>query len=609
MIDVTQGYEDTMSTPSREWNARLTFTKGEDTLTLTSADILAGSLKVTEKVMASDELTVGGTVSATFEVNILSTSVPGTFQLYGSSCFVEYGLKVSESYEYIPMGFFDIDEPTTGVTITSVKGFDRIMRTEKPYDTELIYPATLGEIYADICTKCYIPTDVVTFTNSDLIVDTKPLNQSYRTVLGMVTQLAGSFSRMGRDGKLYLKWFEDTDRLFHPSDRIKFESRKELIQITGVIYKDDSLETPTEYLAGAKTYPIDVSRNMLLDKTHQYVLNNILAKVNPIIMYPCSGEWVGCPEVEVGDVVRNVDIDNVEHPTPITSLTHVFGGNSSFEANARSGMVQQIIPFTEQIVAKLYRRVIQIVGEEIPDKLQDMVDKIQGVTGGSVVTVNHGDGKPIGHIYMDTDDVNTAQNYILINNEGIAFGNNGLLNPPTTAIGIDGQIISGTGFFDSLVTNLISSSLGERLDLSSNVAITSKVSQEDLENYVGGEVDTRITNYSSEVDQRFDNITTTFTEVTTEISDLGNELQTSLDEISTYIRFDINGIELGEIGNPIKLFVENDRIVFTQNDVEVAYIDNNKLYITDGEFLNSLRLGEFAFIPRSNGNLSFGKVM
>jgi hypothetical protein len=76
---------------------------------------------------------------------------------------------------------------------------------------------------------------------------------------------------------------------------------------------------------------------------------------------------------------------------------------------------------------------------------------------------------------MDTDDVNTAQNYILINHEGIAFGDSGLLNPPTTAIGIDGQIISGTGYFNSLVTNLISSSLGESLDLSSNNSITMKV--------------------------------------------------------------------------------------------------------------------------------------
>ena len=38
------------------------------------------------------------------------------------------------------------------------------------------------------------------------------------------------------------------------------------------------------------------------------------------------------------------------------------------------------------------------------------------------------------------------------------------------------------------------------------------------------------------------------------------------------------------------------------------YISGGKLYITDGEFLNSLQLGNFVFEPRNNGNLSFKKI-
>jgi hypothetical protein len=37
-------------------------------------------------------------------------------------------------------------------------------------------------------------------------------------------------------------------------------------------------------------------------------------------------------------------------------------------------------------------------------------------------------------------------------------------------------------------------------------------------------------------------------------------------------------------------------------------ITDNKLYITDGEFMSSLQLGNFAFYPRSSGNLSFKKI-
>ena len=67
-------------------------------------------------------------------------------------------------------------------------------------------------------------------------------------------------------------------------------------------------------------------------------------------------------------------------------------------------------------------------------------------------------------------------------------------------------------------------------------------------------------------------------------------------------------IILGEVNNNLMLKISNDKISFLQNGIEVAYMTDNKLYITDGEFLNSLQLGNFAFYPRSNGNLSFKKI-
>jgi len=56
------------------------------------------------------------------------------------------------------------------------------------------------------------------------------------------------------------------------------------------------------------------------------------------------------------------------------------------------------------------------------------------------------------------------------------------------------------------------------------------------------------------------------------------------------------------------LKISNDKISFLQNGIEIAYMTDNKLYITDGEFLNSLQLGNFAIYPRTSGNLSFKKI-
>lgn len=84
---------------------------------------------------------------------------------------------------------------------------------------------------------------------------------------------------------------------------------------------------------------------------------------------------------------------------------------------------------------------------------------------------------------------------------------------------------------------------------------------------------------------------------------------TKFTELSRYIRFENGNIILGEQNSPIVLRIENERIVFLQSGVESAYWHNRKFYAVDGEFIHSLKLGKFAFIPRATGNLSFTKVV
>lgn len=55
----------------------------------------------------------------------------------------------------------------------------------------------------------------------------------------------------------------------------------------------------------------------------------------------------------------------------------------------------------------------------------------------------------------------------------------------------------------------------------------------------------------------------------------------------------------------LSMLLSEQKLSFYQGSDEVAYFSNNKLYVTDAEILERLQLGKFAFIPRSNGNLSF----
>ena len=112
----------------------------------------------------------------------------------------------------------------------------------------------------------------------------------------------------------------------------------------------------------------------------------------------------------------------------------------------------------------------------------------------------------------------------------------------------------------------------------------------------------------TELEQTKDSFTFSFNNLTQVINDLGDFTKTEFEEIVKYIRFENGNIILGQLGNELTLRISNNRISFLQSGAEVAYINNNRLYITDAEILRQFILGNFAFTPRSNGNLSFRKV-
>lgn len=151
----------------------------------------------------------------------------------------------------------------------------------------------------------------------------------------------------------------------------------------------------------------------------------------------------------------------------------------------------------------------------------------------------------------------------------------------------------------------ISQSLSSAID-QTNDAITSMVESTYTRK-------SEFTKYQTDISTKFtqteDDFLFQFDKLTTDISTLSGDTKTTFKEWIKYIRFVNGNIELGESGNPIMLVIENDRISFKQSGVEVAYFSNNKFNVTDGIFKNSLRVGDFAFEPRTNGNVSFTKVV
>ena len=88
------------------------------------------------------------------------------------------------------------------------------------------------------------------------------------------------------------------------------------------------------------------------------------------------------------------------------------------------------------------------------------------------------------------------------------------------------------------------------------------------------------------------------------VDQVNETADTNYSNIQKYIRFVDGHIVIGVEGNPFSLDIGNDRISFMQNNSEIAYISNHEFYITSGIITQNLRIGNFEFRPRSNGNLS-----
>ena len=112
---------------------------------------------------------------------------------------------------------------------------------------------------------------------------------------------------------------------------------------------------------------------------------------------------------------------------------------------------------------------------------------------------------------------------------------------------------------------------------------------------------------STLAEQSENNFTWTVTKVNEIIEDAAASdslTREQLNLIHTYMRFGEDGLTIGKTGNPLTFRVVNDRLAFYMNDTEVAYLSDNKLYVTQAEILARLQIGKFAYEPQSNGNLS-----
>lgn len=146
--------------------------------------------------------------------------------------------------------------------------------------------------------------------------------------------------------------------------------------------------------------------------------------------------------------------------------------------------------------------------------------------------------------------------------------------------------------------------------------ITAKVS----ETYVSNSA---LNHYKEEVSTQFSQTKSDFTwSINQSVTDAKNEmngqinsvngrldgLKQTTDNVNSYMSFDNDALTLGKSDSAFKTKITNQEWSIQKNGAKVTYINDQTMYITDGQFTQPLKVGSFGFVPRANGSLDFKKV-
>lgn len=191
----------------------------------------------TQKVNPDKEWELGtpATAQFAFELNTMYGDLP---EIQGK----EFRLIVENKAR----GIFIAEKPIKkSDVVVSVTAYDR-MGYFDIYVTEWLdsiqYPITLFELLQSLCDWCNVALDAAnnadTVFNANYIIKEKPNapNATGKQILRWICELAACFAIIAPDGKLQLRWYEETDLIIDgvlDNDTAEFETDKiELLQIS-----------------------------------------------------------------------------------------------------------------------------------------------------------------------------------------------------------------------------------------------------------------------------------------------------------------------------------------------------------------------------------------
>ena len=361
----------------------INFNGVDESTVLTERDIIAGGLSVNRYCVSGKNIEIGSAIAS--ELTVTLDNSDGRFndiKFEGAELYVKVGTKKWDAYRwenaknyYVPFGYFTVDEVPRKTKRITLSALDRMVLFDKTVDrSKLTFPITVAALLRKICQVCnvHLKTDPETLTNSTLSIP-KPFESAdltYRQLLSWIAEITGTCAFIDWEGKLVLKWYEETGEVLNLSDRFDSDLHENEIKLSGIVITDEN----EEHTSGTTDYALKISGNELIQAEHETVADNLYVKLNGFTYTPFSASLKPMPHLYPLDIVTYVDKDNKTHKTIITNYTFTINKNTSVEGNGET-QTQKGYAESNPLTAK-EKGIIKKLQEETNSELNNRVQTV-----------------------------------------------------------------------------------------------------------------------------------------------------------------------------------------------------------------------------------------
>lgn len=334
MRTASTAFKEKLKSSSRNFiNTAVITLKSQVELTVTNANILFSGLEIEDSVGSDTTFNVlGSTIINKCSLTLYNGDESySEYDFEGAHVAVYTALDIDNTIEQVQLGTYTIDEANYTTSSIVLSMLDNMSKFDISYsESQLIYPATLGDIVTEACLRCG-----VTFNSagSDFVYDTftvdTPPNSSvctFRDVIGWVATINGTFASCNSAGQLEFKWFDTSNTTNLPNIESLYAQDIAVsdITITGITVAVSDTETGavTESSTGTDDYTITVKDNPFITLDNiDTVRDQIANKILGLSFRRCNITCVSNPLLEAGDTALLTDTKGNEHLILITRVT------------------------------------------------------------------------------------------------------------------------------------------------------------------------------------------------------------------------------------------------------------------------------------------------